>query len=337
MFSDHSETLAPNEGIVFKKSTGVYHVHAGDRILPCAISNRLRKVLIYPIADLSSIPHHRVQSVKDIQTVDPVAIGDRVSFVDAGDGTGLINEVFPRRSKLTRRAPGGKPVEQVIVANVDQVIPVIAAARPSPRWSMLDRYLAGAEACELPVTICVTKMDALKKQEADEVMEVIEDYRHIGYPVVLTSSAEETGIEDFKAALTGRTSVFVGMSGVGKTTLLNAVQPGLGLRVGEINVNLDKGRHTTTGLEMFPLEFGGAVVDTPGMKTFGFWDVEAEDVALLFREMQMFVGQCRYGLDCRHETEPDCAIKGAVASGVISKRRHQSYLYLRDYLYAKEK
>jgi ribosome biogenesis GTPase / thiamine phosphate phosphatase len=325
------------DGIVFKKSTGTYMVQTEGQSIPCSISSRLRKVLIMPTADRSSVPHQKVQEVRDISSVDPVAIGDAVEFVDAGDGTGMITTVLPRRNKLTRRAPGTKPLEQIVVANVDQVIPVIAAAQPRPKWGMLDRYLAGAEACEIPALICITKLDALKDKAADEVMEVVEDYRRIGYRVILTSAADGRGIEEFKTALTGNVSAFVGMSGVGKTTLLNAVQPGLGLRVGEINTTLDKGRHTTTGLEMFPLEFGGSVVDTPGMKTFGFWDVDQEDVALFFTEMNPFVGTCKYGLDCRHDTEPGCAIKRAVQTGDISARRYRSYLYIRDHMLAEEK
>ncbi|MEO8611077.1 MAG: ribosome small subunit-dependent GTPase A [Chloroflexota bacterium] len=337
MSYDLNLNTSGNTGIVYKKSTGTYFVHVDGRIIPCSISNRLRKVLMMPTADRSSVPHQSVQAVRDITSVDPVAVGDRVCFTDAGDGTGMITEVLPRTNQLTRRAPGPKPLEQVVVANVDQVIPVIAAAQPKPKWGMLDRYLAGIEACEIPALICITKMDALKDRDTDELMQVVEDYRHIGYPVLLTSAADGTGIEAFREALAGKISAFVGMSGVGKTTVLNAVQPGLGLRVNEINLQLDKGRHTTTGLEMFPLEFGGSVVDTPGIKTFGFWDVDEDDMALFFKEMQSFVGSCRFGLDCRHETEPGCAIKQAVVKGAISERRYRSFLYIRDHIIAAEK
>jgi ribosome biogenesis GTPase / thiamine phosphate phosphatase len=333
----NQNNLPANTGIVFKKSTGTYMVQSDSQMIPCSISSRLRKVLIMPTADRSSVPHQKVQEVQDIKSVDPVAIGDRVTFLDAGDGTGVITEVLPRTNKLTRRAPGTKPLEQIVVANVDQVIPVMSAAQPKPKWGMLDRYLAGAEACDIPALICITKLDALKDRDTDEVMEVVEDYRRIGYPVILTSAADGRGVDEFKAALAGRVSAFVGMSGVGKTTVLNAVQPGLGLRVGEINLTLDKGRHTTTGLEMFPLEFGGGVVDTPGMKTFGFWDVDQDDVALFFKEMSPFVGTCKYGLDCQHDTEPGCAIKRGVQTGHISARRHRSYLYIRDHMAAEEK
>ncbi|MBZ0309275.1 MAG: GTPase RsgA, partial [Anaerolineae bacterium] len=154
----HQSELSGNTGIVFKKSTGTYFVNADGRTVPCSISSRLRKVLIMPTADRSSVPHQKVQEVRDISAVDPVAVGDRVCFTDANDGTGMITEVLPRTNQLTRRAPGTKPLEQVVVANVDQVIPVIAAAQPKPKWGMLDRYLAGAEACDIPALICITKM-----------------------------------------------------------------------------------------------------------------------------------------------------------------------------------
>jgi ribosome biogenesis GTPase len=326
-------------GIVYKKSTGSYVVSMNGQTVVCSISSKLRRELVYPLS-MASKPKYlqHVWDVEEIHAVDPVAIGDRVLFTDAGDGTGMITETLPRTNKLTRRTPGPKPLEQVIVANVDQVIPVIAAAQPKPKWGMMDRYLASAEACEIPAVICITKLDAIRgKRGEGEVMEVIEDYQRIGYRVILTSAADGTGVDDMKEALQARISVFIGMSGVGKTTLLNAVQPGLGLRVSEINTQIDKGRHTTTHLEMFPLEVGGSVVDTPGMKVFGFWDVDEEDVALLFVEMAQYVGRCRFGLDCRHEHEPGCAIKQAVEAGEISERRYQSYLYVRDYMYAEDK
>jgi ribosome biogenesis GTPase len=329
--------LDTQTGIVYKKSTGTYHVNVNGQMVVCSISSLLRRELVYPI-HMESKPKYlqHVWDVDDIRTVDPIAIGDRVLFTDAGDGTGMISEVLPRANKLTRRTPGPKPLEQVIVANVDQVIPVIAAAQPKPKWGMLDRYLASAAACDIPAIICITKLDAIRRSE-DEVMQVIEDYQRIGYRVILTSAQDGTGIDEVKAGLRERMSVLVGMSGVGKTTLLNAVEPGLGLRVNEINLQIDKGRHTTTHLELFPLASGGGVVDTPGMKVFGFWDVEEEDVALLFVEMAQCVGQCRFGLNCRHDHEPGCAIKEAVKAGEISERRYGSYLYIREYMYADDK
>lgn len=332
-------TMYTNEGVVFKKSTGIYTVHTADgQIVTCTISSRLRKQLIYPMRDPSSLGYFKVVDVKDIHEVDPVAVGDKVTFTDADDGTGMISEVQVRRSKLTRRAPGPKPLEQVVVANADQIVAVFAAAQPAPTWHMLDRYLAGAEASDIPAVICIAKMDLVRGKKAEhKILEVVDEYREIGYTVLLTSTASGEGIDSARDLLAGKISALVGKSGVGKTTLLNAIQPELGLRVGEVNENLDKGRHTTTYLEMFPLDVGGAVVDTPGMKTFGLWDVDESDIPLLFREFVAHVGGCKFGASCTHEHEPGCAVKRAVADGHISQRRYDSYLVLREHIYAEEK
>ncbi len=158
-------------------------------------------------------------------------------------------------------------------------------------------------------------------------MEALEEYRQIGYSFVLTSSYTGEGIQDLQQALAGHVSVLVGKSGVGKTALLNKLQPGLGLRVKEVNQSTGKGRHTTTNLEMFPLDGGGAIVDTPGTREFGLWQFD-DDLALLFPEMHPLVGKCRFGVDCQHDEEPGCAIRKAVMEGQISPRRYQSYLSL---------
>lgn len=311
-------------GRVFKKTVGQYFVNSDGRIVVCSISSTLRKHLVYPTADPTSIRPH-VVSVEEIKMVDPVAIGDVVSFVDASDGSGMITEILPRKNKFSRRAAGRKPLEQVIVANVDQVVAVFAAARPKPKWGMLNRYLADAESADLPALICVTKLDL-----ADEdLIEEVRIYEKIGYPIILTSALNGWGIEEFKEALTGSVSVLLGKSGVGKTTLLNAIQPGLGLRVNEISDSTGKGKHTTSWLEMFELDFGGSVIDTPGMREFGLWKVAVEDIAGLFPEMRPYIGQCRFGAGCSHTHEPGCAIKEAVQVGHIAERRYSSYLRMR--------
>jgi len=167
--------------------------------------------------------------------------------------------------------PGQRVFEQVIVSNVDLVLPVFAVANPAPKWGLLDRYLVSAEAAELPSVIVINKCDLADRNPGLD--EEIEIYRRIGYPVLLVSAVTGEGIEELKQALQGRLSVLVGKSGVGKTSLLNALQPGLGLRVKAVGAGkLGKGRHTTTHLEMFELEFSGALVDTPGMREFGLWD-----------------------------------------------------------------
>lgn len=321
--SDSADQL--DQGVVFKKLLGEYHVQVDGRTVVCRISNRLRKELVYPISDPSSGTLRRVREVEDIKLVDPVAVGDVVAFEDAGDGAGLIKKVLPRKNKLVRYAAGPKPLEQIIAANVDQFVPIIAAARPKPKWGILDRYLAAAEEAGIPALICITKMDLAKEYRLRKTIEIYED---IGYPVVLTSAVAGRGVAEFRAAIQGCVSVLVGMSGVGKTTLLNAVQPDLGLRVNAISDATGKGKHTTSHLEMFPLDGGGAVVDTPGIKTFGLWETDSSDLTGLFREMRPYIGQCKFRLDCTHTHEPDCAVKAAVEDGRISELRYDSYLRL---------
>ncbi|MEW5872731.1 MAG: ribosome small subunit-dependent GTPase A [Chloroflexota bacterium] len=311
----------------------MYEVHTSSGVLACSLSARLRKELIYSEVDLRS-GGGRVKQVKTIEHSDPVAIGDVVRYVDAQDGSGMIVEILPRRTKLARRAagPSKHAFEQVIVANVDQVVAVMAVEKPTPKWALLDRYLVSAEAAELPALVCITKMDLLEGDEAgmEELQTVVGTYRKIGYPVVLTSTVSGDGLEAFGAALQGRLSVLLGKSGVGKSSLLNHLQPGLGLRVNQVSQSTGKGKHTTTHLEMFELDTGGMIVDTPGMREFGLWEVSDEDLAYLFPEMRAFIGRCRFGLDCQHDEEPGCALRKAVMAGQVSPYRYQSYLRLRE-------
>jgi ribosome biogenesis GTPase len=342
MYTNHVQTYNQNPddcGIVYKKTIGNYDVHANGRVIPCTVSSRLRKQLIYPTADPNSV-RHAVRDVIAIEHTDPVAVGDVVRFIEDRDGMGQIVEVLPRRNRLARRTavpmPDAHPFEQVIVANIDQVVPVFAAAQPTPKWNMLDRYLASAESLDLPSLICITKMDLVQGDGSNnDLRDAVEEYRAIGYPVVLTSAVTGEGIDELKQALCGRISVFLGKSGVGKTALLNTLQPGLGLRVNEVSRVTGKGKHTTTHLEMFPLDLDGsgevgAIVDTPGVREFGLWDVNEEDLALFFPEMRPFVGRCKFGLDCQHNEEPGCAIRKAVMAGQISPHRYQSFMRLKE-------
>ncbi len=316
-------------GVVFRKTLGHYTVHNNGRDIACTLSSLLHKQLIYSTADPTSM-RSTLQQVRVIDHVDPIAIGDHVRFIDAGQARGMITEVLPRHSKLSRPAPvpGQRVFEQVIVSNVDLVLPVFAVADPTPKWGLLDRYLVSAESSELPVTILITKLDlAWKNKELDSDLEA---YRNAGYPIHVVSANTGEGIQELKQLLQGKTSVLVGKSGVGKTSLLNALQPGLGLRVSEVSKGEQgKGRHTTTYLEMFPLEFGGAIVDTPGMREFGLWEVAGEELAYFFPEMAEYVGQCKFGLSCQHDREPGCAIRKAVMNGAVSPHRYKSYMSLR--------
>jgi ribosome biogenesis GTPase len=312
-------------GTVHKKSVGQYWVRVGDRTVVCSISNKLRKQLVYPIAAPSSI-RRRVVAVEQIRQVDPLAIGDVVRLIDDGDGTGMIVQVLPRKNSLVRRAAGPKPLEQVIVTNVDQVVTVVSAAQPAPNWELLDRHLTAAEALGLPALICIAKRDLA---DPEPLAVEVRIYERAGYRVILTSAVTGEGIPAFGAEIKDRVSVLVGTSGVGKTSLLNALQPGLGLRVSEVSQQTGKGRHTTSYLELFALDAGGAVIDTPGMREFGLWDVEGAEIAQMFREMRPYLGRCRFGADCSHRQEPGCALRQAAESGAISERRYRSYLRMR--------
>lgn len=336
--SQHSPAVA-HEGTVFKKLLGKYFVRTAGQTFDCSISSRLRKQLIYPIAAPTDPKRRgkRVQNVKDIGVVDPVAIGDHVSFIEAGGDAGVITEVLPRRNKLARptaEKEGKHPLEQVLVANIDQVVAVFPV-HPPPKWNLLDRYLAMAEAAGIPTVICLTKLDLADDVETLEA--VAEEYRCIGYPTLLTSAMNGAGIEALRVALRGSLSAFIGKSGAGKTTLLNAIQPGLGLRVNAVNTHTGEGKHTTSHLEMFDLDFGGSVVDTPGLRLFKLWDVPMEELASLLPEMRPFIGQCQFGLDCTHTHEPGCAIKAALGRGdtlgAITTRRYESYLDMKEYFY----
>jgi ribosome biogenesis GTPase len=338
-------------GTVHVKRQGEYAVESDGEIFPCEISNALRKRLIYhmtsgcthPATDAEGCPrcrptgsHRSVVTIRDIDEQDPIAVGDQVRFAGEGD-RGLITEVLPRKNTLIRRAAGKKRLKQVIAANVDQVLGVVAAARPHPAWDLLDRYLAAAEESEIPGCVVITKCDLVEREPFGNILDT---YRRIGYPVVLTSTITGEGIAELREMLTDRLSIFAGKSGVGKTTLLNALQLGLGLRVGEVSAGgpqTGKGRHTTSHVEMVSLAFGGSSVDTPGMREFGLWGVtsdrqrrEHEDMELAqyFREMRPLLGHCRFGLDCSHTHEPRCAIKEAMEAGEISPRRYRNYLLI---------
>jgi ribosome biogenesis GTPase len=323
-------------GTVYRKTVGGYSVKVSGGIIECALSAklRLRHDSGKPESASKTYPSRKARPTKRI---DPVVVGDRVQFIDARDGSGMIFEVLPRRSWLSRRSavpmPSARPYEQVIAANVDQVVPVMAASQPDPKWGLLDRYLVTAESAGLPAVICITKLDLVQDRggETDHrLLESLQVYRNIGYPVALTSVRTGQGLNQAKQTLRGLTSVLLGKSGVGKTSLLNALQPALELTVGEVNRKTGIGKHITTFLEMYDLEFGGALVDTPGMREFGLWDVDWRELPYLFPEMRAYHGRCKFGLDCRHDREPGCEIRKAVSAGRISPYRYQSYMRLMD-------
>jgi ribosome biogenesis GTPase len=257
---------------------------------------------------------------------DIAAVGDRVQVTRQSDGTGSIEAVEPRRSSLVRLDPRPQGVyQQVILANPDQAIFVFACASPTPRLRMLDRFLVIAEKQGLPAVIIANKIDLVSREQAGTMFGF---YPPIGYPVIYASAHTGQGVEELREHLAGKVSALAGPSGVGKSSLLNAVQPGLGLAVREISEAFHKGRHTTSVRQLFPLEGGGYVADTPGMRSLALWDTEPEELDGYFPELATLVTACQFN-DCHHKTEPGCAVRAAVEAGRVHPQRYDSYLRLR--------
>lgn len=256
-----------------------------------------------------------------------LAVGDEVELEhDRGADAWAITAIRPRRSQLARRAPGGGYGERVVVANVDQVVVVFAMSRPEPNEKMLDRFLVIAEANEVAARLVINKLDLAAPGEAEARFA---PYGALGYPLHFTSTVTGQGLAALHAALQGRVSALSGPSGVGKSSLLNALYPGLELRVGAISESVNKGRHTTVGALMHPLPDGGYVVDTPGLREVGLWGLSAQELDRCFPEFGDARGQCRFA-DCRHLAEPDCAVREALESGRVSASRYESYVKLRE-------
>jgi ribosome biogenesis GTPase / thiamine phosphate phosphatase len=315
------QAAATRRGVVLSGAGGSWRVRLDDAtVIDATLRGRLKRE---PLGDQS----RREREAERLK----LAVGDDV-FVepDIRGDVWAICEILPRRSRLARRAPGGAYGERIVAANVDQVVIVFAVAKPEPHPRMLDRFLVIAEANELAARIIVNKIDLVGEAEARARFA---PYERAGYPTHFTSTKRGDGLESVRQVLGGRVSVFTGPSGVGKSSLLNALFPGLALRVGEISASVNKGRHTTVGATMIPLpnDSGGYVVDTPGLREVGMWALSSERLDMCFPEIRPHVTQCRFA-DCTHTVEPGCAVKEAVERGDVSPERYASYLKLRDEL-----
>lgn len=282
---------------VLQTGGGTYRVRAGGREFDCSLRGRIK-----------------------LDGGSPVTVGDRVEVEELDDGSCRIVGVEPRHSALIRRAVARRS-DQVMAANVDQVAAVVSAARPDPDLLMLDRLLAVAEFDELDAFVVLNKVD-LREAEAD-----VGAYEAMGYDVLPTSVAEHTGIEALRDRLAGRITVLAGASGVGKSSLLNALDPGLDLRVGDVGERSGRGRHTTTSARLIPLDDDTYIADTPGIQNFVPAGLEAATLGHAFREFRPWLDTCKFA-DCKHREEPGCAILQAVEAGDILRRRHESYLAL---------
>ncbi len=256
-----------------------------------------------------------------------VVTGDRVEVEPHGQEHGWIVRIGARRSELSRTS---KQRRHVIVANVDQLLIITSAAQPSIKPNLIDRILATAEQNSLDAAICINKCDLI---DPASLQGLIGNYAQMGYEVLMVSASRGWGIERLQRMTTYRTSVVVGQSGVGKSSLLNVIAPGLNQRVQAVSLDNQKGKHTTTTSEWFELPYGGAIVDTPGVRQFQLWDIVPEELTGLFRDMRPFASRCRYP-NCSHQHENLCAVKDAVADGRLDARRYDSYCQMLDSPYA---
>lgn len=260
------------------------------------------------------------------KTGDLIAVGDWVQVSIIDEDTAMIEEVEERVSKLHRMAPTPRgEYEQIIIANLDQAVLTFACADPEPRLRMLDRFLIITEEQNVPALIVANKIDLVGMRQARQIFG---HYSDLGYTVLYTSVNKGNGIKKLRKLLSGKLSVFAGPSGVGKSSLLNAVEPELGLHVRTVSDATGKGRHTTVVRQMFPLKNGGYVADTPGLKALALWDIEPEELDGYFPEIAERVAGCQFS-SCTHVDEPGCAVVEAVESGEIHPERYESYLRLR--------
>jgi ribosome biogenesis GTPase len=300
-----------DEGIVIKAHGGVYDVQIGGQLYHCSLRHHIIEADRRERAETKELPY-----------ADLVSVGDRVqiSWSQSKTDIGYIEEILPRQTQFGRTRVDKLP--QVIVANLDLLLIIFAARDPQLKLRMLDRFLVTAEASGMLPVICINKIDLvqLKKLRAQMAL-----YEEIGYKVVYTSIVTGAGIDEMRAVMKDQISAIVGSSGVGKSSLLNEIQPGLRLRVGDVDERMHKGQHTTTEVSLLSLHFGGFVADTPGIRTLGLFEIDDEQgLDIYFPEMRPYIPECKFAA-CTHQHEPGCAVKNAVEDGGINELRYDSY------------
>ena len=289
------------------RATGSWYdvLHDGETVR-CRIRGRLR--------------------LKGVRSTNPVVVGDEVACEADEGGDYVIADILPRRNYVIRRASNLSKESHIIAANVDQARLMASLRSPETPTEFVDRFLVTCEAYKVPVTILLSKLDL---QDAEAVAEFRAVYEGAGYRVLEVSVREGRGVEEVRELLAGRTTLVSGNSGVGKSTLIQAIDPSLDIRTGEISESHHKGRHTTTFSTMYPLAGGGAVIDTPGIKGFGLIDIDEAELWHYFPEMMRVAPACRF-YNCTHTHEPGCAVTEAVKAGEIAWPRYESYLKIRD-------
>lgn len=293
------------QGIVIKNTGNIYTVKTDEGIVECRVKGNFR--------------------LKDIKSTNPVAVGDNVSISLREDNTAYINDILPRRNYIVRKASNLSKQSHILAANVDTCLLVVTVNYPATSTTFIDRFLASAEAYRVPVVLLFNKTDLYNDEEHVTLDTLIALYKKIGYRCIRTSTTTGEGIDEVKEVVQGGVSLLAGNSGVGKSSLVNAISPETAARIGEISKIHNKGMHTTTYSEMFELMPGSYLVDTPGVKGFGTYDMEIEEIADYFLEIFEHSRECRFG-NCTHLHEPGCAVLAAVESGEIALSRYASYL-----------
>lgn len=272
--------------------------------------------------------------IKDIKSTNPIAVGDYVAFrtdeIDEEDTTkpvGLITEIFDRKNYIVRKSPNLSKQSQIIAANIDEAFLVVTVNYPITTPTFIDRFLASAEAYRIPCTLIFNKVDRFNPEQSKHLDQLIEVYENIGYRCLKTSTKKNIGLDTLKRWMTGKVNVFSGHSGVGKSSLINKIEPGLNLKTKEISEAHLSGQHTTTFSEMFELSFSGYIIDTPGIKGFGMLDMEKEEIGHYFPEIFERLEKCQF-YNCTHTHEPGCEVKRAVIENEIAESRYYSYLGL---------
>lgn len=290
-------------GLIVKAQSGFFTAETGQGLIVCQLRGKLKQG----------------RAIGDI-----AALGDHVHLTILEDGSGVIETVEERRQAIVRLDPRPQGIyQQVLLANADQAVFVFACANPNPKLRMLDRFLVITEKQKIPAVIIANKIDLVENAK-----ELFSLYESIGYRVIYTSTKTGAGVDEMKIQLQNKVSALAGPSGVGKSSLLNLIQPGLGLAVNEISSAVNKGRHTTVTRQLFALEGGGYVADTPGWKSLALWDTEAEEMDAYFPDLRDLVPNCQFS-DCSHKHEPGCAVLAALKAGTVHPERYESYLRLR--------